>query len=139
MKRIIAILMALVLTVLLAACGGESEQPDKDIVEEYKSAVVDISDADNGFFNTMADVELHYYAGELSYILVKEPTLLAFKVSDEWVGGMCVYSGEQICDILQMLVELEASFMDDEDARLDDVELIIDKLESMLLLTEAST
>lgn len=139
MKRIIAILMALVLAVLLAACGGESEQPDKDIVEEYKSIVVDISDADNGFFNTMADVELHYYAGELSYILVKEPTLLAFKVSDEWVGGMCVYSGEQICDILQMLVELEASFIDDEDARLDDVELIIDKLESMLLLTEAST
>jgi len=139
MKRVIALFMAVVLTVLLAACGGESPKPNEDYTEEVKSVVVDISDADNGYFDTVADVELHYHNGELSYILVNEPTMLAFEVSDEWVGGMCVYSGEQISEVLQMLVEIEARHMEDGDTMLDTLEQIIEKLEACLLLTQAST
>ena len=60
-----------------------------------------------------------YYKDELSEIVINNPTLLSFKVSDEWVDGMMIYDRETINQIIDSLKSYNDPSLDD----------IIDKLE----------
>lgn len=124
MKRLYALLLVLLIAMPLTACGSE-KKPKR--TNESVRAEVDISIGKEGYYSTVANVDLTYYNGKVSAIIVHDPTLLAYHVSEKWEGGARIYSNAEIQEIIDHLKTL------------DGTEEIVERLERGLLRTKAST
>jgi hypothetical protein len=137
MKKLLIMTFALLL--VLTGCATTEPENTAEPVVEYKEdifktyddyhnqMIVDIGVGEEGFYSTYADVVLHYYRGELSYIYVKDPVLLAFRHSEKWEGGYHVYSHAEIEAIIERLQEYP------------ELEDIVHDLEYGLFMDNAST
>lgn len=126
MKRIIPILLTLMF--LLTGCSKPvEEEPIVTYDEYYPNICAGITVGEEGYYSMFADVELHYYKGELADVELSNPVLLAFRHSEDWDGGYYVYSYEEIQAIIEVLKQYP---------ELSD---IVNELEQGLLMTEAST
>ena len=95
---------------------------------EVERMPVGIKVGEEGYYSVMADVELVYYKGEIAEVYLDNPTLLAFRVSENWDGGAVVYDYAEVERIIAYLKTLEY-----------DCDDLIEFLERGLILTEAST
>ena len=129
--KLLAVLFAV--SVLVTACGQKAPEPEEEIFKTYddyhNNITVGISVGEEGYYSTYADVVLHYYRGNLADIEIIDPTLLAFKHSEDWDGGYYVYDYTVIQEIITVLRQ-------SDDPQL---QMIADELEHGLLMTEAST
>lgn len=105
MKKIISFIIATIMMIMCMFCvtgcakneNIELEKTDKS----YESMIVDIESKDGGFYSTYADLTLHYYDGDLSYVTVSSPTLLSFKVPDKYEDGVVVFSGTELNKLIE--------------------------------------
>ena len=123
MKRIICVLLTLVIFIMLSSCGNQDnvETLDANLTEnttfeqtkeKYDNLCVNITTKGGGDYATFSNVELDYYDGKLSCIYISNPTILSYKVSDTYNGGVCLISGAEIKDILSLLND--SKYIDDE-------------------------
>lgn len=138
MKKLLVITIALLL--ILAGCGKTA--PDPAAPEEtepvYHSETIDrltvgIQIGEEGYYSTYADAEISYLDDEIVDIVIYDPTLLAFRASEDWPGGYYVHSYEEITKIIEQLEELRGVAPEEK------LNEIIDALQHGLLMTEAST
>ena len=139
MKKLIIIVAALILT--LTACGKQAPDPaetSEPVEPVYRSEqtgriTVGIQIGEEGYYSTFADAEISYLDDEIVDIVIYDPTLLAFRASEDWPGGYYVHSYEEITKIIEQLEELRGAAPEEK------LNEIIDALQHGLLMTEAST
>lgn len=140
MKKILALLLAASICLVMTACAKsvEASPPSESEAETEKSTVIYIDVGEQGCYNLLADVELNYDDdGELTYISLTDPTLLAFSVSERWEGGVCLISGSEMTEIMTLLHEMLQTYR--SDALQDDLIKVIEMLENHPAMTGAST
>jgi uncharacterized protein YceK len=134
MKKLLAITIALLL--ILAGCGKTA--PDPAAPEEtepvYRSETIDwltvgIQIGEEGYYSTYAGAEISYLGDEIVDIVIYDPVLLAYHVSEQWNQGARIYDEAEISEILDLLKAMNNP----------DLQEIIERLEKGLLLTEAAT
>jgi len=139
MKKLIVIMAILILT--LTACGkqapgqAETSEPIEPVYssEQTGRITVGIQIGEEGYYSTCADAEISYLDGEIVDIVIYNPTLLAFRASEDWPGGYYVHSVEEIEQIREQLEDLRGIVPEEK------LNEIIDALQHGLLMTEAST
>lgn len=123
MKKIIVIIAAIVMTFSRTAYGAPADLDavipetvdvndavsDDNQTVAYDGVCLDISTNKDGFYNLMSDVEIHYYDGEIGYISIKNPALLAFQVSSAYKGGLWMMDLEEGQTVVDELSEVAAS------------------------------
>lgn len=144
MKKIIAILICLCLCVSFAGCANKSTPSENtDIVdahetsesvtkkedEHYKQVCVDITTKGNGCYSTFSDVKIAYYKDKVSYILIENPTLLAFQVSDRYDGGVCLIDGVELEQMIQSLIDAKDT-LNETDAASAYIDIVLEILQS---------
>lgn len=142
MKRLLMLLMAAVLCLSLTACAEPmEEQPAQEVTEDEdvtcEAVCVGVEVGEQGYYSLLADVELHYYDGEVSAVYVIDPTLLAFSVSERWAGGVCLMSGEDMAELMTLLHEMLQTYR--SEALQEDILKAIEMLENSPAITGAST
>lgn len=134
LKKTMLFILSFVLCVSLVACT--SKETSDGTAEAFAptgefsadNACVDISIDNDGYYSLMSNVTVHFGDdGEILYIDLNSPTLLAFKVSDRYKGGVYLYSGEAMDDILFKLKTVLNSLNDTENTGL--LESVISELE----------
>lgn len=107
-RKILAILMAATIMLQGAGCtrkqeGGTAETiPAGKITAEQVN--VGFSTDNDGYYDLFADITVSFGEdGEIEYALLSNPVLLAFKVSEDWPGGVYIYSCEEMDGILERL------------------------------------
>lgn len=149
MKRALTILLSiLMLMFTFSACTpkAEDEQPTQtadvftEHTEEYEAVCVDVGVNEDGYYGLMANVIIHYQDGQLSYITVLDPALLAFNVSSQRGGGVYVIDlpdgNEAIDELSAMSEEMRAVGNEEYAERLN---RIIEIITSGGPFTQAST
>lgn len=105
MKRIISFIMVVIMMIMCMFCvTGCVKNEDIELEkadESYESMIVDIESKDGGFYSTYADLTLHYYDGDLSYVTVSTPTLLSFKVPEKYEDGVVIFSGYELNKLIE--------------------------------------
>lgn len=145
MKKVIAVLICLCLCVSLASCANRSVTPSgsTEIIdtpetsepvtekedEYYEQICVDIATKGDGYYSTFSDVTIAYYKDEISYILIENPTLLAFKVSDQYEGGVCLIDGVELEQMIQSLIDAKNA-LDETDAANIYIDIVLEILQS---------
>lgn len=112
--------IAVLLSALLfcSACGiqngttlpaAEKETSSgKEKIATYDNVGVNIAANEDGFYNLMSDIEVHYYDDHISYITVNQSRLLAFQVSSKYKGGVWVMNlddGQKTINELTLVAE----------------------------------
>jgi len=144
MKKIIAILICLCLCVSFAGCTNRSTLSESvdttDALEtsgrvtekeneHYEQVCVDIATKGNGCYSTFSDVTISYYEDKVSYILIKNPTLLAFQVSDQYEGGVCLIDGVELERMIQSLINAKDA-LSETDAASAYIDIVLEILQS---------
>lgn len=137
---ITAIIFAVAIVLTFQGCTEEkeAEQTVEDGTVALENVCVDIGIDGNGYYGLMGDCELTYYNGEITAIYVNDPVLLAFKVSDQYEGGVCTMSGAEMAELMEMLEDLRQIYADNEELQAAVVQ-IIELLEMHPAVTGAST
>lgn len=145
MKKMIAILVCLCLCVSITGCvyrnapseittntdiPETSEQSTEKEDEYYERICVDISTKGDGFYSTFSDVEIHYYEDDISYILIDNPTLLAFKVSDQYEGGVCLIDGVEVEQMIQNLIDAKDALGGSDTEVVSYIDIVLEILQS---------
>ncbi len=149
MKKRISIVLLIFLIPILFGCQKAEELPcemtpeinEKEQTkqpEQYKHICVDISDDDGGFYALMADTKLEYYEDEIVNIFIENPTLLAFKVPDQYTNGVGIIDGNNILKVQKRIREHLASENVDAKTKvlLND---LLNETDRIYLLSGAST
>lgn len=139
MKKMIIIVAALILA--LTACGKQTPDPaetSEPVEPVYRSEqtgriTVGIQIGEEGYYSTFADAEISYLDDEIVDIVIYDPTLLAFRASEDWPGGYYVHSYEEITKIIEQLEDLRGVAPEEK------LNEIIEALQHGILMTEAST
>ena len=102
---------------MVAYQGSQMAAPDVITISAEDSTVdasklcVDVTVNGDGYYSLMSDVELSYYNGELSSILIDDPVLLAFQVSSEHNGGVWLMNLDEgqstIAELTETVNELQ--------------------------------
>ena len=103
MAKKAALLLLAMLLIALSACGRaatasvtETASAQKgEKTDHFEKVCVDIAVNDDGYYATYTDMDIHYADGEISWVLIDQPTLLAYEVSSAWDGGICLLSGKE--------------------------------------------
>lgn len=143
MKKLLAVLLSM--SMILAFTGCQKQEPEiiatvsQDESESitYDVAYIGIRAHEDGFYSLMSPVELSYYQGELSEIYIDDPTLLAFKVSSLYDGGVYILDlteGETIINELTAIAEEI-----DNPELVNRINAIIEHLQQIGPITGAST
>lgn len=106
-KKIVSLIMVLI-TFLLCGFTTFQSSMDKDKTQNYENINVDISTNKDGFYTMSSDISIHYYEDNISYISLKEPTLLAYQVSSKYKGGIWVMNLEDGQKIVDDLYEISS-------------------------------
>ena len=132
-KAVLAFIFFLIgLMFVMAACAkqdAEKEIPweERFTYDQSNDVVVLVTVGDTGGYSFWADADLTYLDGRLTELVLYDPTLLAYRVSEDWEGGAHVYSEAEIQRIIDLLRDIPGT------------EEVIEALEQGWLLTEAST
>lgn len=108
-KRIFALALAVVM--VFSATGCAQEKPDGTVEAVVPTGEISaeqvnagISTPGDGYYNVFVDITVGFNEdGEISYVYLENPILLAFKVSENWHGGVYLYSGEEMAEMLETL------------------------------------
>lgn len=108
-RKILAIFMAAAIMLQGAGCTQKEEDgtaeaiiPAGEISAERVNA--GLSTDNGGYYDLFVDITVGFGEnGEIEYAYLSNPVLLAFKVSEDWPGGVYIYSGEEMCGILESL------------------------------------
>ncbi|MCC8076851.1 MAG: hypothetical protein LIO60_00630 [Oscillospiraceae bacterium] len=110
MKKILAFMLCAALALMCAGCAGENEGeavavvPTGEIAAE--SVVVNVETDNNGYYEFWADATVYFNDdGVIEWINLEDPVLLAFQVSDDYEGGVYIYSAAEMDEILVALTE----------------------------------
>lgn len=118
MKKIIAVLICLCLCASFSGCSSKNTPSDAETENKeddyYENICVDITTEGDGFYSTFADVTVVYHGNGVSYIVVENPTVLAFKVSDKYDGGVCLIDGAEIEQMIHSLTAAMDSLGEDD-------------------------
>lgn len=130
MKRALAMLVLVCLCICATVSGCTYRNTPKED-EYYERICVDIATKDGGFYSTFSDVTIIYYDNVAYNVRISDPTLLAFKVSDTYDGGVCLIDGAEIEQVIQQLTDAKSALdeMDTETAS-DYIEIILELLRS---------
>ena len=103
-KRVLTIFVLSLMMLFCTSCGtqNKTELPaaEKESVSgdekiaTYDNVGVNVGVNEDGFYNLMSEMEIHYYDDHISYITVNDPKLLAFQVSSKYKGGVWVMNLE---------------------------------------------
>lgn len=81
----------------------------RERVKTYENICVDVGTDGDGYYALMSNVEIHYDENDISYFYIDDPTLLAFRVSSEYNGGVWVLDldeGEKVLNDLREVNEI---------------------------------
>lgn len=139
MKKLIVIMAVLILA--LTACGKQTPDPaeaSEPVEPVYRSEqtsriTVGIQIGEEGYYSAFADAEVSYLDDEIVDIVIYDPTLLAFRASENWPGGYYIHSVEEVEQILEQLEDLRGIVPEET------LNEIIEALQHGILMTEAST
>ncbi|MCD7805160.1 MAG: hypothetical protein LUH03_08450 [Oscillospiraceae bacterium] len=127
MKKIFAFMLCTAFALTCAGCAGENEGevvavvPTGEIAAE--NVVVDVETDSNGYYEFWADATVCFNdVGVIEWINLESSTLLAFQVSDDFAGGVYIYSAAEMDEILAALTEVL------ESGATDSLQSIIDSL-----------
>lgn len=103
-KKIVTLISLLTaISLLIVGCAGEKQEND-GTAEAFtptgeisaESVAIDLTTDDGGYYGFMSDVEVSFGdSGEIQYIIVDDPTLLYFQVSDRYPGGAYIMNVEE--------------------------------------------
>lgn len=80
----------------------EAAVPTGEIAAQ--NVCVDVSTDDNGYYALMSNATINFGDdGLISYIILDDPTLLAFKVSDNYPGGVYPLDGTEADTIISAM------------------------------------
>ena len=141
MKKIISIILFLILTVNISGCKAEEkkqkEPEETEKTEQYEHVCVDVS-GEGGYYALTAKARLEYYENELVSIFVNDPTLLAFKIPDQYTNGVGVIDGNDVKAIVDNInTHLTTTEVDEKTEKL--LSYIADKMNNIAIVTSAST
>lgn len=144
MKKVIAILICICLCISFAGCANRStlsesveiadvpetsEQVTEKEDEYYEQVCVDIATEGNGCYSTFSDVTIAYYEDKVSYILIENPTLLAFQVSDRYEGSVCLIDGVELEQMIQSLIDAKNA-LSETDVASAYIDIVLEILQS---------
>lgn len=113
---------------------------DDDHTETYDSVCVDVSAHGDGFYSLMSNVEIHYYDGDIGYISINDPTLLAFQVSSMYKGGVWMLDLDEGQTIMNELTDVSETLREQGDSELaGKIENLIEIMSRSGPFTNAST
>ena len=98
---------------------------------------MDVS-GEGGYYALTAKARLEYYENELVSIFVNDPTLLAFKIPDQYTNGVGVIDGNDVKAIVDNInTHLTTTEVDEKTEKL--LSYIADKMNNIAIVTSAST
>lgn len=141
MKKLLSIIIALFCIITLSSCGQTETQQETRADEKYENVCVDIGVNEDGYYGLMADVEIHRDTdGELGYIYIENPALLAFCVSSKWDGGVYILKQTEGNEIIDTLTEIAETLETAGNSELaDQLNEVISTLGYSGPITKAST
>uniref|UniRef100_A0AAU8AXS5 Uncharacterized protein n=1 Tax=Dulem virus 37 TaxID=3145755 RepID=A0AAU8AXS5_9CAUD len=143
MKKILAFIITMLLAILFSGCVSQSEAdgtaeafvPTGEL--SAQNVIIDIANDNNGYYELMADVTVSFDDdGMITWVAAEDAVVLAFQVSDYYEGGVYVYSGTEMDELLSALKAI-AENADSNDA--EDLQDIIERLENGGPIEGAST
>lgn len=113
-RKILAIIIMAVIALQTASCTREQEDgtaeaaiPAGEISAERVNA--GLSTDNGGYYDLFVDITVGFGEdGEIEYAFLSDPVLLAFKVSEDWPGGVYIYSGEEMSGMLETMRSIAA-------------------------------
>lgn len=112
----------------------------KEHMETYENICVDVGTGGDGYYALMSNVEIHYTEDNISYFYIDDPTLLAFRVSSEYNGGVWILDLDEGETILNDLREVNETLKASGNAGLSEkLQNSMDTLANSGPLTQAST
>lgn len=141
MKQNFSIILFLILALSISGCKAENKAPnepaDTERTEQYEHVCVDVS-GEGGYYALTAKARLEYYENELVSIFVNDPTLLAFKIPDQYTNGVGVIDGNDVKAIVDNInTHLTTTEVDEKTEKL--LSYIADKMNNIAIVTSAST
>lgn len=141
MKQNFSIILFLILALSISGCKAENKAPnepaDTERTEQYEHVCVDVS-GEGGYYALTAKTRLEYYENELVSIFVNDPTLLAFKIPDQYTNGVGVIDGNDVKAIVDNInTHLTTTEVDEKTEKL--LSYIADKMNNIAIVTSAST
>ena len=142
-KKLIAGLITLAMAATLAGCG---QRPEEGTVEAFvptgeisaESVCLDMTLNEDGYYSMFADVTVDFGDdGPIQAVEVDNTALLAFKVSSYYPGGIYLYAGEDMQELIARLKDA-ADAAGDSEAK-DLIESVIEELEMGGPIEGAST
>ncbi|MCD8015149.1 MAG: hypothetical protein LUG99_18640 [Lachnospiraceae bacterium] len=138
MKKILAFMLCTAMALSLTGCAGESDGEAEALVFTgeiaAESVVVDVATDNNGYYEFWADATAYFNDdGVLEWLNLENTTLLAFQVSDDYEGGVYIYSAAEMDEILTALTEAL------ESGETDSLQSVIDSLSTGGPIEGAST
>lgn len=122
-RKVTAMILAVLMTATLAGCGQQQEEegsveafvPTGEIAAE--GVTVDVEVNGDGHYTYLADVAVDFGEdGLIQAVTVENTALLAFSVSSLYEGGVYLYSGTEMQEVIAQL-ESAADAAEDEAAK----------------------
>ena len=142
-RKLIAGLITLAMAATLA---GGGQQPEEGTVEAFvptgeisaESVSLDMTLNEDGYYSMFADVTVDFGDdGLIQAVEVDNTALLAFKVSSYYPGGVYLYAGEDMQELIARLKDAAGAAGDSEAKDL--IESVIEELEMGGPIEGAST
>lgn len=142
-RKLIAGLITLAMAATLTGCG---QQPEEGTVEAFvptgeisaESVSLDMTLNEDGYYSMFADVTVDFGDdGLIQAVEVDNTALLAFKVSSYYPGGVYLYAGEDMQELIARLKDAAGAAGDSEAKDL--IESVIEELEMGGPIEGAST
>lgn len=143
MKKILAFIITTLLAVSLSGCAGQGETdgtaeafvPTGEL--SAQNVIIDIANDDNGHYELLADVTVSFDDddGMITWIAAEDAVVLAFQVSDYYEGGVYLYSGAEMDELLNAL----KAIAENTGVSAEELQSIIERLENGGPIEGAST
>lgn len=135
------VLLFFTLSLFMNVLGKENDQ-DLEIEKNnnYQNMCVDIQVNEDGYYSLMSDVEVHYDNDKISYISLKEPTLLSFAISSKHENAVWLLDQSKGEAFINELMVINEELKNQGNHELSKkVEAIISQFASIGPITGAST
>ncbi len=144
-KFICTIHVLLCVGLLMVGCNRNDSNTTTDASQNInelnlENVYVDIATDDNGFYSLLANVNLYSDEGGIYSFYITDPRVLAFNVSDSYIGGVCLINGMDIETLLDRLNAMSEDIESgDKDSALEKLKEIVDFLNEQAILDYCPT
>lgn len=133
-KIICAALALLCACLLLVGCSRNDSSTTADLPQSInelnlENICVDIATDNNGFYSLIANVNLCSGESGIYSLYITDPRVLAFNVSDSYIGGVCLINGMDIETLLDRLNTMSEDIESgDKNSALEKLKEVVDFL-----------